>query len=518
MDFSNEIKNVIDIVEKQQQQDSNLKVVSEVSYNEGEPIVHRHQLDKDMYYISSGEARVRLPGRRTREIRLASGEVLGELSFLMGEERSATVEAIRPTICKRLHSETLRKWLEEHPVVATRFYRSLSETIAKRLRNSGSKGSGGVGETTELKELLERRFSSFYDDVHVLCDKSRAKIETISSKYQALIRENEAEFQLKKDTLSLDLQKKQRLELETLRRELNSQMAEEKSMILLALQPKLQEIFNQIEQILYGVEDLYDRQFFGSVARKAFSEIFSNVTLFRIIEESRGIETVDLITHIMQYRNLSLRERSLDEIEAIFEEVIGGWPTFEAYRTRYDLLNQCFDKEPYSNAKCVGIFNDLTGALFSRIYPMVARGGGHIYVYSDLRDTFSYTEFALDMRSDTVEYDCEYIPNFEVLIKSEHELITKDCDVIVVHGILDYLPDDIAYRLFSKIAQSLKDGGHLLVTGLTTTSDEILVSDFLGLTMIRRHKEDFVSLFDSNIFSVVTYQEQDNGVLLSIRK
>ena len=59
MDFSNEIKNVIDLVEKQQLENTSLQVVSEVSYNEGEPIVHRHQLDKDMYYISSGEARVR---------------------------------------------------------------------------------------------------------------------------------------------------------------------------------------------------------------------------------------------------------------------------------------------------------------------------------------------------------------------------------------------------------------------------------------------------------------------------
>ena len=139
MDFSNEIKNVIELVEKQQEQDASMVVVSEVSYNEGEAIVYRHQLDKDMYYIASGEARVRLPGQRTREIRISSGEVLGELSFLMGEERSATVEAIKPTICKRLHSESLRDWLESNPSVAIRFYRSLSETIAKRLRNTDSK-------------------------------------------------------------------------------------------------------------------------------------------------------------------------------------------------------------------------------------------------------------------------------------------------------------------------------------------------------------------------------------------
>ena len=87
MDFSNEIKNVIDLVEKQQLENTSLQVVSEVSYNEGEPIVHRHQLDKDMYYISSGEARVRLPGRKTREIRLASGEVLGELSTNIHSKR-----------------------------------------------------------------------------------------------------------------------------------------------------------------------------------------------------------------------------------------------------------------------------------------------------------------------------------------------------------------------------------------------------------------------------------------------
>ena len=199
MDFSNEIKNVIDLVEKQQSENTSIQVVSEVSYNEGEPIVHRHQLDKDMYYISSGEASVRLPGRKTREIRLASGEVLGELSFLMGEESSATVEAVKPTICKRLHSEALRDWLEDNPNVAIRFYRSLSETIAKRLRNSGGKVAGPTEGGSNLHELLQNRFLSFSAEVQNLCMKTTAQVGDISSKYKEIIRDKEMDFQKRRE-------------------------------------------------------------------------------------------------------------------------------------------------------------------------------------------------------------------------------------------------------------------------------------------------------------------------------
>ena len=225
-----------------------------------------------------------------------------------------------------------------------------------------------------------------------------------------------------------------------------------------------------------------------------------------------------MITHITRYSQLTLRERALDEIDALFEEILGGWDTFEAYRSRFAMLNKCFDGEPLESAQRIAIFNDLTGALFSRIYPMIARRGGHIFVYSDMSETFSFTEFALDMRSTTVKYEFEYTPNFETLISAENELIATDCDVLVVHGVLDYLPDDISFQLLQKLSLSLKKGGQLLVTGLTSTSDEILVSDFLGLVTIRRRKEDFISLCDAKVFSDISYQEKDGGVLLRLTK
>ena len=518
MDFSNEIKYVIELVEKQQKQDASILVVSEVSYNEGEAIVYRHQLDKDMYYIASGEARVRLPGQKSREIRISSGEVLGELSFLMGEERSATVEAIKPTICKRLHSESLRDWLEANPTVAIRFYRSLSETIAKRLRNTDSKSQGKADGGSELNALLQNRFLSFCSDMQNLCTKTKADIDDVSSKYKEMIRKNEEKFQSKREELTPELQKQGRMKLENLRQEINIQSAEERTAILKKIQPDLQDIFDQIEQVLFGVEDLYERQHVGALARNVFSSILSGSKLFQLIEKSKGIETVELITHITRYSHMTIRERAINEINALLEEVIGGWDTFEAYRSRFDMLNQCFDSEPLSLSKQVCIFNDLTGTLFSRIYPMIARRRGEIYVYSDISETFSYSEFALDMRSDTVQYKFEYIPQFESILGKEYQIKATDCDVIVVHGLLDYLPDDISYRLFQKLSGSLKKGGCILATGLASTNDEILVSDFLGVRTIRRQKSDFLSLCDNNIFSNVTYTEKSGGILLRIEK
>ena len=165
---------------------------------------------------------------------------------------------------------------------------------------------------------------------------------------------------------------------------------------------------------------MYERQNFGQLARNVFTPILNGSTLFRLIESSRGVETVELITHITRYSQLTLRKEALDEIDALFEEILGGWNTFEAYRSRFAMLNKCFDDEPLGSVQRIGIFNDLTGALFSRIYPMIARRGGHIYVYSDMSETFSFTEFALDMRSMTVKYDFEYIPHFETLISAEN--------------------------------------------------------------------------------------------------
>ena len=97
-------------------------------------------------------------------------------------------------------------------------------------------------------------------------------------------------------------------------------------------------------------------------------------------------------------------------------------------------------------------------------------------------------------------------------------MVATDCDVLVVHGVLDYLPDDISFQLLQKLSLSVKKGGQILVTGLTSTPDEILVSDFLGLLTIRRRKEDFISLCDTEIFSDISYTERDGGVLLRLTK
>ena len=83
MDLSNEIRKVIELVENEQEALPDLHVVSEITYEEGEAILHRHQTDNDMYYIVSGEARVKLNNYTGPEIRLSAGDLLGELSFLI---------------------------------------------------------------------------------------------------------------------------------------------------------------------------------------------------------------------------------------------------------------------------------------------------------------------------------------------------------------------------------------------------------------------------------------------------
>ena len=54
--------------------------------------------------------------------------------------------------------------------------------------------------------------------------------------------------------------------------------------------------FLAVEQVLYGVEDLYERQHVGTLARNVFSSILSGCKLFQVIK-NHSVESVELITH-----------------------------------------------------------------------------------------------------------------------------------------------------------------------------------------------------------------------------
>lgn len=127
-------------------------------FREGEP-------GDGLYLIVSGEIDVikRTPAGERSLAQLRGGEVLGEISLLTSEARSATGRATVPTSVLRLPATRFRKLLEDGAPAALKLAAALAEVLARRLAATNARmldlaaPEGGRAERAGLKteELAE---------------------------------------------------------------------------------------------------------------------------------------------------------------------------------------------------------------------------------------------------------------------------------------------------------------------------------------------------------------------------
>jgi CRP/FNR family cyclic AMP-dependent transcriptional regulator len=103
-----------------------------------------------VYLIVSGEVEVskRTRGGERSLARLGAGSVLGEMSLLTAEPRSASARAIAPTAVLRLPAARFRAMLEAGSVTALKIVAGIAEVLAQRLAATNAK-------VVELSERLD---------------------------------------------------------------------------------------------------------------------------------------------------------------------------------------------------------------------------------------------------------------------------------------------------------------------------------------------------------------------------
>jgi CRP/FNR family cyclic AMP-dependent transcriptional regulator len=93
----------------------------------GETIVREGFTGEAAFVLLTGAARVERAGDPVVEVR--SGALIGELSLLSGQVRSATVTATRDLWVLRIRRETFRRLLEQEPTIAVHLLENLSRRL-----------------------------------------------------------------------------------------------------------------------------------------------------------------------------------------------------------------------------------------------------------------------------------------------------------------------------------------------------------------------------------------------------
>jgi CRP/FNR family transcriptional regulator, cyclic AMP receptor protein len=133
-------------------------------YRRGEALMHAGQVPQDVFVLLAGRVKVSTSTAAGRELLLAfrePGDLVGELSALDEQPRSATVVALEPVEALVVAHAAFRAWLAAHPPAA----HALLRLLAARLRDADAKrvqlaGYDALGRVAFCLLELSSRFGS----------------------------------------------------------------------------------------------------------------------------------------------------------------------------------------------------------------------------------------------------------------------------------------------------------------------------------------------------------------------
>ena len=147
-----------------------------VSYETGETLFFEGDDSQDIYVLASGTLDILKGTKKIAEI-VKEGVVFGEMSFLLGQKRTATVKAMTDVKAIRIPKENVEPFLKEFPEVVT----VVAKYLAKRLDDTSQTLFG-------FRELCDQ-----LPDAVMIVDKE-GKISTWNSAAEKLYGRDEGEM------------------------------------------------------------------------------------------------------------------------------------------------------------------------------------------------------------------------------------------------------------------------------------------------------------------------------------
>jgi CRP-like cAMP-binding protein len=105
-----------------------VQAADEVDLSAGKVLVHEGEWGRELYVVLRGTAEVTKDGKKLRE--LVPGDFFGEMAFLSGAARTATITARSDMRVMILGPRQLEVIVDKEPVLAKR----MLETMAKRVQ------------------------------------------------------------------------------------------------------------------------------------------------------------------------------------------------------------------------------------------------------------------------------------------------------------------------------------------------------------------------------------------------
>ena len=142
------------------------------------------------------------------------------------------------------------------------------------------------------------------------------------------------------------------------------------------------------------------------------------------------------------------------------------------------------------------VINAGAGSLIASLTHNVAQPGTMITVLDQSRDALAFLDAGITHRPTTVKLATvqENLAQF-AMGRIRHTIDPQDG--IVIHGLIEYMPDRIAVSMLRVAKSLLADGGVVFISALGASPDHYLLDHLLSWPTVRRSPEAIENLFDA---------------------
>jgi SAM-dependent methyltransferase len=413
-----------------------------VRLGQAQYLIRRGEPGGDVFFLRKGTLEV-VDTRQGSELILATlpeGTVVGEMAFVDDSPRSADVRAQGDCEVLRWAQQDLRSLLTRHPELAAGFYQQVARLASHRIRflTEGAV-AGAFGSTPAVAAADELRAA-----IPKVCDPVKTAFPLLET---------------------------------ALRRDADDQDARSRvGVVLDALERAVTELFVAHHEPAAArlATELLARELHPYLVRSALAER-------AIRRPPGGVASAEVTAHVLV--NQAGGDGRLGEL-------IDRWlldrPTFDALRRTHRGIVELLPKQlPSHRNRRVLLLNAGTGSLVNGLVAALGHPPTVLTVMDQSRDALALVDVGLVDRPK----GCEVATIQENLVSFAMGRGRMDLprqDGIVLHGLLEYLPERIAVALLEACRSLLSDDGVVVLATLAPSPDRSLLDRLLHWPTIRR--------------------------------
>ena len=442
----------------------------------GEHLIRRGTDGGDIYLVVEGRLEV-VDSRQKPELImdvLGEGRVVGEMAFIDQAPRVADVRALEPAKVRHWLRDDLLRILNGDEPLASRFFRALSASTVSRLRATdhlalGLSPAHASGEGVGINAAVAEAARSFAQEPRK--------------------RWSAAEDGLKAGTANVGVDAEVTAGLNALVEDLNGWLS--------------------------GMNSVTRAQEAGGLLRGEVRHMLRRARSGSLGVGGRRDQTarMSFIAHLLRGR-----PQGTDDFGERLDKAILSLPTPVALRTRLvGAVEAAVSFLPADRGAEIILLEPACGALLARLMPRAVGQGAQIHCLDGDSETLAFADAGHQARPTNIRLNM--VHQDVVSLSDADGLELPAADVVILNGLLDYLPARVTTGLLSWCREQLGADGGVVVTGLAPTQDARFMEHVLDWPTMRRTSGELQEFLRATGFEVnvlAASPDNDSGGLVLV--